>query len=248
MDQSIIIVATIAVLALVQSIFGMGLLVFGTPSLLLLGLPFSEALGWLLPASVAISAIQVGSDSAQTVKVWKGARPLLCLIPLVITLGLVLRYNLHAKIDIAIGVTLLAASIVRMNKDLQNYLAKFVKSGEQGYLVIMGLVHGFTNMGGALLSVYASSQHGEKHDIRGTISAYYLSFGIVQILTLAIFKPGVLALHGLLAAAVSASIYLAAGQFAFKHSTPRLYNNAFTGFIAFYGVAVVLKTVIQAEF
>ena len=49
----------VAVCSVIQSVFGMGLLVFGTPSLLLLGLGFTESLGYLLPASIALSAIQV---------------------------------------------------------------------------------------------------------------------------------------------------------------------------------------------
>ena len=49
----------VLVLALVQSVFGVGLLVFGTPALLLLGLPFPEVLAYLLPCSIVISTLQV---------------------------------------------------------------------------------------------------------------------------------------------------------------------------------------------
>src|SRR5260221_11193198 len=51
--------ALVLVLAAVQSVFGVGLLVFGTPTLLLLGLPFPEVLAYLLPCSVVISTLQV---------------------------------------------------------------------------------------------------------------------------------------------------------------------------------------------
>jgi len=53
------ILAVIAVLSVVQSIFGMGVLVFGTPTLLLMGYDFIPTLGYLLPASFAISLLQV---------------------------------------------------------------------------------------------------------------------------------------------------------------------------------------------
>ena len=49
--------------AIVQSIFGMGLLVFGTPTFLLLGYSFGEVLNLLVPASVAISALQLSAAS-----------------------------------------------------------------------------------------------------------------------------------------------------------------------------------------
>src|SRR4029077_18049110 len=41
------------------SVFGVGLLVFGTPTLLLLGFSFAEVLAYLLPCSIVISALQV---------------------------------------------------------------------------------------------------------------------------------------------------------------------------------------------
>ena len=43
----------------VQSIFGVGLLLFGTPTLLLLGYPYADTLWISSPASVTISIIQV---------------------------------------------------------------------------------------------------------------------------------------------------------------------------------------------
>ena len=46
------------VFAVIQSVFGVGLLVFGTPTLLLLGLPFDAVLAYL-PSSIAISLLQV---------------------------------------------------------------------------------------------------------------------------------------------------------------------------------------------
>ena len=50
---------TILLTAVVQSIFGVGMLLFGTPILLLLGYSFVDALGIVLPISIAISLLQV---------------------------------------------------------------------------------------------------------------------------------------------------------------------------------------------
>ena len=55
-------VIIIAVFSIVQSIFGVGLLLFGTPTLLLLEYSYSETLWLLLPCSVTISLIQVVND------------------------------------------------------------------------------------------------------------------------------------------------------------------------------------------
>ena len=49
----------ILVLALLQSLFGVGILLFGTPILLIMGYEYQEALMYLLPASAALSWSQV---------------------------------------------------------------------------------------------------------------------------------------------------------------------------------------------
>ncbi len=53
------ILLTVVSTSIIQSVFGVGVLLFGTPLLLLLGYEFVDALGVLLPVSIAISALQV---------------------------------------------------------------------------------------------------------------------------------------------------------------------------------------------
>ena len=48
----------VALFSIIQSIFGVGLLLFGTPTLLLIGYSYSETLWVLLPCSIVISLIQ----------------------------------------------------------------------------------------------------------------------------------------------------------------------------------------------
>ena len=49
----------LAFCVLIQSIYGVGLLVFGTPILLIWGLDFTKVLGLLLPSSVLRSIMQI---------------------------------------------------------------------------------------------------------------------------------------------------------------------------------------------
>jgi len=60
MEIGILIV--IIVTASIQSLFGVGVLLFGTPLLLLLGYPFLETLLILLPISASINLLQVLKD------------------------------------------------------------------------------------------------------------------------------------------------------------------------------------------
>jgi len=129
MEQDFLILGVVAVLAVVQSVFGMGLLVFGTPTLLLIGLNFSEALGWLLPASIAISTIQTIADPTRARTVWQGGNMLLCLISLVASLTFALWLGLHARLDLAVGLTMIAASAVRYNAGLQRHITRLIARG-----------------------------------------------------------------------------------------------------------------------
>ena len=58
MDDYGVLLGVVAVFSVVHSLFGVGLLVFGTPTLLALGFPFEVAVANLLPPSFAISALQ----------------------------------------------------------------------------------------------------------------------------------------------------------------------------------------------
>jgi len=54
-----LLIPLILILSLFQSVFGVGLLLFGTPTLLALGVPFFETLSIILPPSLSISLLQV---------------------------------------------------------------------------------------------------------------------------------------------------------------------------------------------
>ena len=56
------ILATILLTASIQSLFGVGVLLFGTPILLVLGYDFITALTILLPISLTINLLQVSKD------------------------------------------------------------------------------------------------------------------------------------------------------------------------------------------
>ena len=62
MTELYFLVSIIALFSIVQSMFGVGLLLFGTPTLLLLEYSYSETLWLLLPCSLTISLIQVVGD------------------------------------------------------------------------------------------------------------------------------------------------------------------------------------------
>ena len=65
-------------------------------------------------------------------------------------------------------------------------MIKFLIKYESLYLMIMGMIHGITNLGGALLSAIVFSKNLSKDSKRTTIAICYLTFALFQIITLII--------------------------------------------------------------
>src|SRR5689334_5010852 len=110
MALTVLIVGTLSV---VQSLFGIGLLVFGTPSLLLLGYSFADTLAILLPASITISVLQVLSSHGQDrtfIRLFAGW----CMLPLSLTLAAVLLMRLGADLNLVVALLLLGFVMLRL--------------------------------------------------------------------------------------------------------------------------------------
>ncbi len=235
------ILAMVAVLSVVQSFFGMGILVFGTPTLLLMGYDFITTLGYLLPASFAISLLQVLFAGSARVPV---SRYLYTLCLPGIGFGLLLSEDtaLSPWINSLVGVTLLFSALVRFWPPSMKLFIAILNKHLAGYHLVMGVIHGLTNLGGALLAVLASGTHTEKEAVRYTVAHYYLAFSIIQMLFLATVMGHLdILASNLPAAAVAAVVYLLVGNRIFIRTSNQSYNTALTMFIAVYGAAVLLK-------
>ncbi|KLU28120.1 hypothetical protein EOS_00925 [Caballeronia mineralivorans PML1(12)] len=234
----------IALLAVVQSIFGMGILVFGTPTLLLLGFDFTTVLGLLLPSSMAISSIQVWSGRNLPLPAQERVNMKICALVVVASLAILMYANLKARADILIGLTMLSAAVIRYSRRLQTRLQGFVQRQGRAYVAVMGIVHGLTNMGGALLAVYAVSGYSEKDQVRLAIARYYLLFGAIQLCTLTVLRRSALSWEGLAIAPIAVIVYFSVGNLLFKRTGAPLYERAMTAFIGAYGAVVLAKTFI----
>lgn len=237
--ESLAILAVIAVLAVVQSIFGMGVLVFGTPTLLLMGHDFIATLAYLLPASFAISLLQVLTAGSSRVPVSRYLY-LLCLPGIGLGLWLAGASPLTPWIKIFVGGTLLFSALVRLSPLLCKLVNVLMERQLPTFHLIMGVVHGLTNLGGAMLAILASGTNTDKEAIRYTVAHYYLAFSFIQMLFLAIIMGQHNALiYNFSGAVISAAVYLLIGNRVFSRTTNPSYNIALTIFMAFYGVIVL---------
>ena len=176
----------IVLFSIVQSLFGVGLLLFGTPTLLLLEYSYSETLWILLPCSLTISLIQVANDY-KLIEAKK--RAVYFVIPtLILGLVIVLNYFNGLNITKIIGALLILIGVIRFSTKLQTLLVSMVRKNIQLYYVIIGLVHGITNMGGGPLSIVMSSIYYKKQIIRVNVAFVYLILATFQLAVLSIIS------------------------------------------------------------
>jgi hypothetical protein len=233
MGEALIIIAVIASLAVVQSLFGIGLLVFGTPTLLLLGYSFPETLAVLLPASLAVSLLQIWSGGGQDGAVAREFA-VYCLLPLVLSLALVLVLELHATLNFAVALILATFAGLRLWPSVGRRARHWLVDHRREWLVLMGIVHGFSNLGGGLLTIFATAQHQKKEDIRNLIAFCYSCFAGIQLCILALFSPRLFGWEQLGYASVAAAIFALLGQPIFRWVSAPVFDRLLTALIVGY--------------
>lgn len=240
--EYLVILLVIGILSVIQSFFGMGVLVFGTPTLLLMGYDFITTLGYLLPASFVISLLQVLTTGSKRVSISRYLY-LLCLPGIGIGLWLTDASSLASWTNKLVGGTLLLSALVRIRSPSQRLTVALFDRHLAIYHLVMGVTHGLTNLGGALLALLASDRNKEKDAIRYTIAHYYLAFSSIQMLLLATTMGRYNILIGNLSTClVAAIVYLFVGNRIFNSSNNQYYNSALSLFIAAYGVAILFRS------
>jgi len=165
-----------------------------------------------------------------------------CIPPLIAGLFFVILSGAKFKIDLVIAIVLLSAASMRMANPSKEKIADFIRRRRRGYLIVMGLIHGLTNMGGALLTLYSTSLASGKEEIRNTTAKFYLLFGLVQLVTLYLLRPEVFNRFILFGPLIAAFMYLALGNGIFKRFAHNGYQIAITGFIMAYGLIILFRS------
>ena len=239
MTEIYYLVTIIAVFSVVQSIFGVGLLLFGTPTLLLLGYSYSETLWLLLPCSVTISLIQVVNDY-KLIEAKK--RAVYLVIPtLVLSLALVVTYENGINITRIVGVLLLLIGVIRFSSKLQALLSSTVKKHIQIYYIIIGVVHGISNMGGGPLSILMSTIYSKKEIIRANVAFIYLILAMFQLVVLSIISNASLRSEVMLLIPISLASYIFISKFITSEVNDKKYAFILNVMVLVYGVLAVIK-------
>lgn len=236
------IVATILLTATIQSLFGVGVLLFGTPILLVLGYGFLSALTILLPISLAINLLQVSKDYRH-IHLPFYRRILTLSVPCVM-LCLLLVTTLRINIGGVVGLFLIVAALKSVYLPFNRLIESLVRY-ERTYFVVMGIVHGLTNLGGSLLTAIIHSKHYDKDQTRATTAVSYGTFALFQLLTLALsFGPTAIATSTTaLYMAVGVSMFLATELLLYSKISAERYRTTFAAFLFLSGTALIFKSI-----
>ena len=256
LDISIYTLIVIIVTATVQSVFGVGVLLFGTPLLLLQYEKLTLVLPIVLPISIAINIFQVVKHY-KYIDTGFYKRILFLTIPFVIVfLALVLFLEAKFKnlgIGIFVGLFMLFVALKSYSRRIEQILKAFVKY-EKTYFIVMGIIHGLTNLGGSLLTAIAHEKNYPKDTTRVTVGVSYGTFALFQMLTLLLAVIGIINIPGFAAENMNISfsnvIYLVVGvvifliteKFLYTNIDNEKYNKIFGIFLFVSGILLIVKS------
>ncbi|PKL77186.1 MAG: hypothetical protein CVV27_06465 [Candidatus Melainabacteria bacterium HGW-Melainabacteria-1] len=230
---TLLIVTLIFSLALVQSLFGVGLLLLGTPLLLALGLGYEQTLLWLLPASAALSWSQVWE--LRNEKLANGYRARffgLCMPVLLLALALSLHLDLLVPIKwLVLGLLCLSIAL-RLKSSWFEQFKRLLAGHLSLGLIVTGLIHGLSNMGGSVLTVLAAGLYARKRQVLAAVSLDYAFMASAQLGLLLLLKPALWSSHYLLGSALALLARYLIGRQLFALTQDGLYQQLITLLLA----------------
>jgi len=230
------------IFVLIQSIYGVGLLVFGVPVLLIYGLDYSAIVGLLLPSSIFISILQLFKN--RNIKSSEIKLLPLAAFGIIIGLGLSMLAVTTNMIPIIVGFSMLFITLLRTNASIRQNIAVFLIKNRPIFHLLNAILHGFSNLGGALLTFYSASVYKEKTDALHCTSLFYLVYAVSQMAILIFIERGDIFRAGLLCLPFTAFLYLLIGQKTFRLISQRKFDNLATVFFFFAGLMFLSRTAI----
>lgn len=191
MLDSLILLSYLCLIVIFQSIFGVGVLVLGTPFLLILDYNIVDVFFILLPISILTSLsnflimnfynkISQKSSIKQLKKFF-----IVCIPSIVIGLIILKFFQNYINFKVFVSLVILFSVFLVMIKNKIKYKINFFRIS---ILSIVGIIHGLTNSGGTLMSL-ALSTNNKKEYARYNITFFYLVLASFQyFITIIIFN------------------------------------------------------------
>ncbi len=172
-------------LVILQTMAGVGVLVIGTPTLLFLNYSIVEILSILLPVSIITSLVNLiyFKILRKEIKLiidrdYRKFFFVFCVPAIFMGLYTIKKYGDYLNFKYLVSSVIFFSLIITTNQKIIFSTKKFNKSFS---LVIIGFIHGLTNSGGSLLSLFLSS-YLDKNNSRFNITYFYFFLAAIQFL------------------------------------------------------------------
>ena len=140
-----------------------------------------------------------------------------------------------------VGVLLLLIGVIRFSSKLQALLSSMVKKHIQIYYIIIGVVHGVSNMGGGPLSILMSTIYSKKEIIRANVAFIYLILAIFQLVVLSIISNASLRIEVMWLIPISLVSYVFTSKFISSKVNDKKYASILNIMVLIYGILAVIK-------
>ncbi|MCB0339956.1 MAG: hypothetical protein KDD53_10145, partial [Bdellovibrionales bacterium] len=140
-----------------------------------------------------------------------------------------------------VGVMLLLSAAARLNQSVVDHVNTCLTKFKHPYFLLMGIIHGLSNLGGALLTIWANSAFDSKEAVRAHISFAYVFFAIIQIITIFVLVTPKLSVLHIIYPVVAYASFLLVGQRVFDKTSDLVFQNLMTILMAVFGVFVLMK-------
>ena len=178
-----------------QSCVGVGVLVLGTPFLLILGYSIVEIFFILLPLSIVTSFINLiiikWSNKDLDLFSFKELNKFLiaCVPSIIIGLFILKYFQDYINFKIIVSLVIIFSILLVTIKNKITFNINFFRIS---ILSIVGVIHGLTNSGGTLMSLILSDSK-QKLNARFSITFFYFLLALIQyFITIAIFQSSII--------------------------------------------------------
>ena len=194
-----------------------------------------------MPISIFINLFQIKNDFEEINFIFL-KKVLSLSIPFIVLLIYCFNYNL-TDINFIIGVFLVIISLKEKNSIIKK-LIKILFKYENIVLIIMGIIHGLTNLGGALLSAIVFNKNLSKKGKRATVSICYLTFALFQLSTITILsnKSDILIGYNYLYWVLGLIIFYLTEKYIYFKIKEENYVNYSNLFLLMIGIILLIKT------
>ena len=237
-----LVLLSVLLLIIIQSILGAGILIFGVPILTIYGFEYLDIVGLLLPSSMTVSTLQL--FKYRSVKTDEFKRLPAAILGIIIGLIILTKLDVTSIVPPIIGSLILLAALFRISALTKRKTEHFFSQNRSSFHFFNAILHGFTNLGGVLLTVYSSSAHKAKVQSVSCTALFYLVYAVSQMTILMMVGQKEIFIAGLVYVPVTALIYITLGRRPFVNISKERFDTITTLFFLCAGCVILFRNYI----